>query len=238
MQLRPNVDEDTPAARKNLIRYHGMIENLDWNIGRLQRYLTENDAFKNTLSIYFSDHGDFMHSHGLACTKNKPQEESCRIPVIFQWSEKLPKQGVVDSLFSLVDILPTTLGLIDAPIPPHVQGHNYAPTLRGKPQDNPEQILLEMVGNPRWNLSLRDWRGLVSNHWKYAFWEDGEEWLFDLKADPYEKNNLAETNPEKRAEMKQALLLELQKTREPYFDVIMEYTVPQQKQDQDVGIAD
>jgi len=73
---------------------------------------------------------------------------------------------------------------------------------------------------------LLDWRGIVTENWKYAHFETGEEWLFDLENDPYEQNNLAEANPQKKTEMRKKLLALLAETREPYYDVLMEHPAP------------
>jgi len=61
------------------------------------------------------------------------------------------------------------------------------------------------------------------------------ELLYDLIADPYELTNLADSSPEKCQEMKEILLNELEKTREPFFDVIIRHGVKQYKPDIDVS---
>ena len=82
-----------------------------------------------------------------------------------------------------------------------------------------------MVGAPRVHFDYADWRGLVTDRWKYAFYETGHEVLFDLWDDPYETRNLADAEPAVRADMRTRLLSLLEATREPYFDVIMRHGV-------------
>ena len=63
LQVRPNFG-DKPDLRERLATYYAMIENLDWNIGRLLEAIDGVPGFKdNTMTVYFSDHGDFMGSH-------------------------------------------------------------------------------------------------------------------------------------------------------------------------------
>jgi len=83
-------------------------------------------------------------------------------------------------------------------------------------------VLLEMVGSPRWNLGMPDWRGLVSDRWKYAFIENRIELLYDLEGDPFEQCNLARELPEECDRQRQRLLELLHQTREPYWDVLIE----------------
>jgi arylsulfatase A-like enzyme len=217
---------DTPQMRQCLATYYAMIENLDWNIGRLMAAVHELPRFADTLTVYTSDHGDFMGSHGRQSRKEHPHEESVRIPAIFHWPGHLPAQGCTPGLFSLVDLLPTLLGLVGQKVPAHVQGTDFSPALRGEPFTGPDAVLTEMTNNPRWNLDFLDWRGVVTDRWKYAVYETGAELLFDLHDDPYEMQNLAETQPAMRAEMRARLRQLLADTREPYFDVLLDYGVP------------
>ena len=229
---------DSAQMREMLATYYAMVENLDWNIGRLLDALTQSPQLAdNTLTIYFSDHGDYMGTHGAINRKENPHENSVRIPAIFHWPGQIPAQGRRDDrLFSLVDLLATTLGLLGLDVPPHSQGTDFAPAVRGDQAfSGPDAVLLEMSGNPRWNLDFLDWRGLVTERWKYAFYETGHELLFDLAHDPYEQHNLAQSNAEVCTAMRNQLLAQLAATREPYFDVLMEHGVPPEGPVLDVG---
>ena len=116
------------------------------------------------------------------------------------------------SLFSLVDLLPTSLALAGVSIPDYAQGTDFSSLLLGGPFDGPDAVFLEMVGNPRWNLDFLDWRGLVTDRWKYSFYETGHELLFDLDEDPFEMRNLASVSGEIRDQMKTRLLALLEET--------------------------
>ena len=225
LKTQPNFS-DTPEMREKLATYYAMIENLDWNIGRLSDALSRNTQFAdNTLTVYFSDHGDFMGNHGLFERKENPHQESVRVPAIFHWPNQIPAQGMRNELFSLVDMLPTTLGLLEMDMPSYLQGKDFSSALLNKPFVEPNHVLLEMCGNPRWNLDFLDWRGLVTNKWKYTYYETGHELLFDLEEDPYEQTNLVDSQTEIRNQLRQLLLRTLAETREPYFDVLIEHGV-------------
>ena len=225
LKTQPNFS-DIPEMREKLATYYAMIENLDWNIGRLSDALSRNTQFTdNTLTVYFSDHGDFMGNHGLFERKENPHQESVRVPAIFHWPNQIPAQGMRNELFSLVDMLPTTLGLLEMDMPSYLQGKDFSSALLNKPFVEPNHVLLEMCGNPRWNLDFLDWRGLVTNKWKYAYYETGHELLFDLEEDPYEQTNLVDSQTEIRNQLRQQLLRTLAETREPYFDVLIEHGV-------------
>ena len=84
IRFRPNVPHVRwvrERAALDLDGYYGMIENLDWNLGRLRQALRELDLDRETWLIFFSDHGDMLGSHG-QWYKSSPWEESIRIPFI------------------------------------------------------------------------------------------------------------------------------------------------------------
>ena len=236
VELRPNVLETSdiphtrerlPDLRNRLARYYGMIENLDWNIGRLVATLDSLQRFRDTLIVYISDHGELMGSHGRIERKEHPHEESVRIPAIFRWPEHIPSVGKRDELFSLVDLQKTVLSLVELGAPEYDQGFDCSETVLNRPgAPHQNTILLEMHGSPRWILDEPDWRGVVTKDWKYAFYDTGEELLFELNADPFEMTNLAEVQLDKKRELKSLLLDMLKESREPYFDVLMQHGVP------------
>ena len=90
---------DSPEMRAQLATYYAMVENLDWNIGRLCETLDSLPEFRsNRLTVYFSDHGDYMGTHGAINRKENPHENSVRIPAVFHWPEQIPAQGRRDGL--------------------------------------------------------------------------------------------------------------------------------------------
>ena len=82
--LRPNVPKIPRVeerARRELAGYYAMIENLDWNVGRVRDVLIDAGLDKDTHIIFFSDHGDMHGSQG-HFLKTSPYEESLRVPLI------------------------------------------------------------------------------------------------------------------------------------------------------------
>ena len=199
VKLRPNVP-DIPRiverARNDLAGYHAMIENLDWNVGRIRAALEELGLYENTHLLFFSDHGDMHGSHG-QFRKTSPWEESLRVPFIIGGG---PHRYHHDSGFhevpiNHVDIAPTSLGLCGLDAPAWMQGTDYSGyRLRGKEVSNePDSAYLQTVVPTMHGHSVdRPWRGIVTrDNWKYAVLE-GQPWLlFNLNEDPYEQANHA-----------------------------------------------
>ena len=199
IQFRPNVP-DIPRVReqagRELAGYYAMIENLDWNVGRIRAALDELGLAHNTHLIFFSDHGDLHGSHG-QFRKTAPWEESLRIPFII--GGHIPRyahqSGDTPLLLNHVDIAPTTLGLCGIDQPDWMQGTDYSGhRLRGSATAAlPDSAYIQAPVPTGHGDSLdRPWRGLVTGDgWKYVVLE-GQPWgLYNLNEDPYELANLA-----------------------------------------------
>ncbi|MEM7537638.1 MAG: sulfatase [Chloroflexota bacterium] len=199
VQLRPNVPNIPrviETARRDLAGYYAMIENLDWNVGRIRSTLVEAGLAHNTHIIFFSDHGDMHGCHG-QFRKTSPWEESIRVPFII--GGHVPKYdnrvGRSDAPVNHVDIGPTSLGLCGIDVPEWMTGTDYSGyRLWGKEIPNePDSAYLQLVvPTGHGNSTDRPWRGLVTRDgWKYVALE-GQPWmLHNLNEDPYEQANLA-----------------------------------------------
>jgi arylsulfatase A-like enzyme len=199
LTLRPNVP-DIPsvvdAARRELAGYYAMIENLDWNVGRIRTALDEAGLAQNTHIIFFSDHGDMHGSHG-QFRKTSPWEESIRVPFII--GGHVPRYSNRDGLFPVpvnhVDIGPTSLGLCGIDIPDWMEGTDYSGLRLYDRELNeaPDSAFLQLVvPTGHAHSTDRPWRGVVTiDGWKYVCLE-GQPWMmYNLNEDPYEFANLA-----------------------------------------------
>jgi len=199
IELRPNVP-DIPALRKraqrDLAGYYAMIENLDWNLGRIRDALVRLGLEDDTHLLFFSDHGDLHGSHG-QFRKTAPWEEAIRIPFIMGGGPHryTYKSGYSPVPLNHVDIAPTSLGLCGIDAPDWMMGTDYSGyRIRGRDiQNEPDSAYLQAVVPTMHGHSVdRPWRGVVTRDgWKYVVLE-GQPWLlFNLNEDPYEQANLA-----------------------------------------------
>lgn len=128
LQLRPNVPENQAAeARQELAGYYAHISALDACLGKLIATVKLNGLWEDTIFIYTSDHGDMLHSQGV-CKKQKPWEESIRVPFLLSYPIRfgMVQRGVSRPLNS-PDILPTLLDLCGLDIPEYVDGRSLVP---------------------------------------------------------------------------------------------------------------
>lgn len=225
VQLRPNVPDIpriTRRARRELAGYHAMIENLDWNLGRLVQKLHDTGLIYNTHIIFFSDHGDMHGSHG-QFKKTSPWEEAMRVPfIIGGLGSRYHTHGHCDALVNHVDIGATSLGLCGLPIPDWFEGTSYADhRLHGQPPaEEPDSAFLQLVvPTGHGDSTDRPWRGVVTRDgWKYICLEHQPWMMFNLREDPYELVNHAHNTvyAAKRKELQATLQEWIEKTGDSF----------------------
>lgn len=226
VSLRPNVPavpRVEEKARRDLAGAYAMIENLDWNIGRILEALSETGLAEDTYIVFFSDHGDLHGSHG-QFKKTAPWEEAIRIPFIVAGGPSVYdcRRGADDRLVNHVDIAPTSLGLAGLDTPEWMKGVDYSGLFRRDREagELPDSAFIQYVVPTGHGDSVdRPWRAVVTlDGWKYVVLEHQPWLLFNLNEDPCEQANLAH-NPAfagKRAELQARLRAWMEKTGDEF----------------------
>ena len=211
IELRPNVPpEKADESRRDIAGYYAHVTALDASLGRLLDKLDELNLSENTLVVFTSDHGDMLGSQG-QIRKQRPWEESISVPLIVRKPGQVPPGRTSDALISIVDLLPTILGLCGLDGDSGMQGRDLSQTVTGT-DDGEKDVLLTnpcpigqfrrsqarqevLLANPcpvDDYRAMRGWWGLRTRHHTYARRLDGTWVLYDNDADPYQMSNLAE----------------------------------------------
>ncbi len=192
----PNIPSVLDRARRELAGYYAMIENLDWNVGRIRTTLADLGLAHDTLIVFFSDHGDQHGSQG-QFLKTAPWEESIRVPLIIGGGVPLYgiNRGGNDAPIGMPDLAPTTLGLCGVTVPEGMQGRDFSGVRvpgRALPADADSALLQCVVPTGHPDSVDRPWRGVVTREgWKYVVLENQPWLMFNLADDPYEQSNHA-----------------------------------------------
>ncbi|MFO0909401.1 MAG: sulfatase-like hydrolase/transferase [Isosphaeraceae bacterium] len=192
MAVRPNWVEGIPGAgRKELAAYAAAVTAVDDQVGRIVEALDELQRADDTIVFVTSDHGDMLGSQG-ARLKRKPWEESIRVPGILRYPRKVKPGRVEEFPITHVDLAPTFLGLAGLSVPGAMQGVDLSRAILGGDRSKLPtaaffQILVPFAGDG----TPQPWRGVRTDRFMYARTSQGPWVLYDLKQDPYERNNLA-----------------------------------------------
>ncbi|MEI7953722.1 MAG: arylsulfatase [Verrucomicrobiota bacterium] len=179
-------------------RFYGMIANIDDNVGKLMAKLKELGIDNNTLVVFFNDNGGTAggYNAGMRGLKGTAFNGGTRAMSLWRWPGVL-KPAACDKLTAHLDIFPTFSELTGAKVPDEVakklDGFSLLPLLED-PQAgwHDERMLFTHVG--RWNTGVEPQKyGQCSVRWqRYLQVREKGKWcIYDLKADPGEKTDLA-----------------------------------------------
>ncbi len=149
-------------------KFLGMVANLDYNLGRLMKYLHEKQLEENTIIIYMNDngqtHGLDVYNAGMRGSKCTIWQGGGRAMSFWQWAGKWQPHAV-NNLTAHLDVLPTLCDIAGVKLPaelgPKLEGFSLRPLLESpaKQSWHDDRILFHHVG--RWPS------GMAAAH-KYA----------------------------------------------------------------------
>jgi arylsulfatase A-like enzyme len=197
---RDRLDEETIEDLTEMHRGQlGSLLAADDGLGRIMRTLRRAGELDDTMIVYTSDQGFFRGQHRIAFDKYIPYEPAIHIPLVIA-GPGIPDGEVVDDPVYNHDLAPTILDAAGAEAGREPDGVSLLPHMRG--EELPDRaLLLEAlapalpyeIGNEVFDRQL-PYHGVRTPDWKYIDWSSGDEELYDLRADPYELENLA-TDP-------------------------------------------
>ncbi len=190
---------DKVGGDVGLAHFFGMIANIDHNVGALREFLAAEGLAEDTLFIFTTDNGTSsgakVHNAGMRGNKGSEYDGGHRVPFFAHWPEGgLTGGRDAPELAGHVDLVPTLIDLCGVAAPEGVKfdGRSLAPVLRGEFDEPwPDRILVtdsQRVKDPiKWRKSA-----VMTSRWRLV---NGEE-LYDIKADPGQKQDVASANPD------------------------------------------
>ena len=198
--------------------YAAMVALADRDVGRVMQKLKDLGIDDRTLVIFSSDNGanpEFIEplgsTGGLRGHKRMLYEGGTRAPLIVRWPGKIQPGTTSNLLTAFVDFLPTAAELSGAPAPKGIDGHSIVPTLLGKGQQTQHESLYFEIYEPYFQQAVRigDWKG-------YRLGTKAPLELYDLKADPVEKQNIAAAHPDIIRKIE--AIMKAEHSPSPYYD--------------------
>ena len=220
LTLRGNVPADKAAAtRRDLAGYYAHCTALDDCMSNLLQTLRDTGLDQNTIVIFTADHGDMLGSHDQH-RKQRPWDESIRIPLLIRWPAKFQPHAL-DTIFTSEDYMPTILGLCGIGIPKTVEGLDYSRYLIGGKNPSDGATLLSCMapfGEFIRSGGGKEFRGIRTERFTYVRDLTGPWLLYDNVADPLQMTNLAkEVGSEKlQAELDRRLQRKLDQTHDQF----------------------
>ncbi len=185
--------------------FFGMITNIDDNLGKTRKLLTELGIHENTIFIFTTDNGTAgganVFNAGMRGMKGSEYDGGHRVPFFLHWpAGKMDLKHRSEILTHAVDVLPTLLDLVGAQKPESVtfDGRSIRTLLDPKAKvDWADRFLVtdsQRVRDPiKWKQTA-----VMSQSFRLV---NGEE-LYDMTDDPGQQTNVAAEHPEQMAAMR------------------------------------
>ena len=198
--------------------YGDVIEELDWNIGRLFDTIKELGLDDNTYVLFASDNGPWSskekfyrsthkgqlatgNAKPLRSSKGSPYEGGIRVPCIF-WGPGRVKAGLTQNgMLSNLDIKPTFAKLAGAKVPDDriLDGYNQVKFMTGETKKSARNLFYYHVKGELQAVRYKNWKLMVpGTKLNFPYVKDPERLtpeLYDLENDISEKINVAEQFP-------------------------------------------
>lgn len=175
--------------------FAAMTELLDQSVGRVRSKLDELGLSENTIIVFTSDNGGTseLASAGLRGAKALAYEGGTRVSTIVHWPGVTPSGAQCNVPIIGNDFYPTLLEMSNAkPLPKqHLDGLSLVPLLRNPANSWSRDELYWHY--PHYHRT-KPYGAIRKGDWKLIeFFESGKVELYNLKTDPAERNDLAET---------------------------------------------
>ena len=188
---------------------YGMCENMDENIGRILDTLETLELAEDTIVLFLTDNGPngVRFNAQMRGHKGKVDEGGVRVPLFVRWPGHIDAGIVVEPIAAHVDLFPTLVELcgIETPKTKPLDGISLAPLLLGEDADWPERRLFSVRMDESF-AGRRHINGIAVRTDRWRLTRYGQDVaLYDMVADPRQKHNLADQNPNIVAELSAAI---------------------------------
>ena len=180
--------------------YRGEVEYVDDALGGFFRFLREAGLYDESLIIVTGDHGEALGQHREQEHGYFVYDPTVRVPLIVRAPSEFPVSRVA-TLVEHVDLAPTILDALGIPVPDSYQGESLLSLMMG--EEPTERVAYTETFYPRLNYGWSELRAIYRGKWKYI-WAPDEE-LYNLDADPGERENLAGSRLTERNELRSEL---------------------------------
>lgn len=166
--------------------YDAEIAYADEIVGRLVRYLKSHQLYDRSTLILLSDHGEGLGDHGEQEHGLFLYDEAVHVPLIIKQESNARAGRRVPDLVQHLDLAPTILDLVKAPIPGNLRGRSLKPLLDGDGRLPARTVYSEALYG-RYHFGWAELTAMTDG--RFRFITAPREELYDLERDPDEREN-------------------------------------------------
>ena len=172
--------------------YAAILERADQGVGRIVSTLEKLGLTRNTLVIFTNDNGGEWLSRNAPLFHRKTTiwEGGIRVPLIMKWPARIPAGRTTPQAGFVFDLTTTILAAAGATVPAEArfEGINLLPIASGQTPAVERTLFFRVTG-------ARAQRAVRQGDWKLLL-DGGGVFLYNLRSDIGERNDLAKERPE------------------------------------------
>lgn len=132
-----------------------MVENLDYNVGRVLDSLKKYKKYENTIVIFFSDNGPngYRWNNDLKGRKGSTDEGGVRVPFLIQWPIGIKKSIKVNQITSVMDVFPSLIELANLKSEIKFDGESFVKNINNPKTLDDNRKIFSYWGN---KISIRN----------------------------------------------------------------------------------
>lgn len=183
-------------------QYDGEIRYTDDHLARFLETLSKEGFLDNTVIFLTADHGESFLEHGSWTHGTGLYEELARVPLLLVLPGGKHAGRRVEAPVQTTDLYPTVLDLLDAEVPPELQGRSLFEAVEGRADPGRPVFGEALVSRGHRPRSFGPFVAVRAGGWKLIYnrrSRSGE--LYHLKEDPAEARNLVDREPERARDL-------------------------------------
>jgi arylsulfatase A-like enzyme len=205
-----------PGITSKRANVAALIEHMDDGVGRVLDALRRNGQDRNTLVVFTSDNGGHLPSGGTAGNlrggKQDMYEGGIRVPLLASWPGRIAPGSEPPEPGLSMDLCATVCEAAGVAPPEDIDGRSLLLVLEGRVPVLPQRDMIWVRREGGAMYEGRDYYALRRGDWKLLQNTPFEPYrLYDLAADPLEKDDRAPNEPKRFRELKAALSLHVQR---------------------------
>jgi choline-sulfatase len=190
---------DTPPTHFDQFSgsYDGAVAYADEIVGRLINYLKNQQLYDQATIILVADHGESLGAHGETQHGLFVYDDTLKVPLIIKQAAGEGAGRRVRDVVQQVDLVPTILDLVKAPVPGNLRGRSLKPLLEGG--ELPGRVVYSESLFARYQFGWSPLSSVSDGRYRYINAPAAE--LYDLEADPGSLANLVDAQPREAARL-------------------------------------